>query len=133
MEIVSHKQKMLYAMESNAKGNNNFAVKVISTENVEGKSCIFLKKYGRSKKNESNFFSHFSSYDLHQLVEKLTSLEYYYNFKVLTCDIQRMSFFKIKDHHHHHHHHHHKPFTSLFYILFGMYDMGKASHAHLNT
>ena len=30
-------------MESNAKGNNNFATKVISTENVE-------KKRGRSKK-----------------------------------------------------------------------------------
>ena len=25
-------------MESNAKGNDNFAIKVISTENVEGKS-----------------------------------------------------------------------------------------------
>ena len=31
---------MSHAMESNAKRNNNFAIKVISTENVEGKSYI---------------------------------------------------------------------------------------------
>ena len=40
---------MLDATESNAKGNNNFATKVISAENVE-------KKKGRSKKKESNLF-----------------------------------------------------------------------------
>ena len=34
---------MLDAMQSNAKWNDNFAIKVISTENVEGKSSIFLK------------------------------------------------------------------------------------------
>ena len=34
---------MLEAMESNATGNDNFAVKVISTENVEGKSSIKKK------------------------------------------------------------------------------------------
>ena len=32
---------MLDAMESNAKGNDNFSTKVISTENIEGKSYIF--------------------------------------------------------------------------------------------
>ena len=32
---------MLDAMESNAKGNDNFSTKVISTEKVEGKSYIF--------------------------------------------------------------------------------------------
>ena len=36
-----NKWKLLDAMESNAKGNDNFAIKVISTENVEGKSYIF--------------------------------------------------------------------------------------------
>ena len=35
MEIVNHRQKMLVAMETNAKKNDNFATKVISTENVE--------------------------------------------------------------------------------------------------
>ena len=35
MEIVNHIHKMLDAMESNAKGNDNFATYVISTENVE--------------------------------------------------------------------------------------------------
>ena len=35
---------MLDAMESNAKGNDNFAIKVISTKNVEGSSSIFKKK-----------------------------------------------------------------------------------------
>ena len=44
MEIVNHRRKMLDAMESNAKGNDNFAIKVISTENVDGKTYIFKKK-----------------------------------------------------------------------------------------
>ena len=53
MEIVNHGLKMLDAMKSNAKVNDNFATKMISTENVEKKKC------GRSKKKESNllFFS----------------------------------------------------------------------------
>ena len=42
MEIVDHRRKMLDAMESNAKRNDNFAIKVISTDNVEGKSYIFF-------------------------------------------------------------------------------------------
>ena len=50
MEIVNQRQKMLNAMESNAKGNDNFAAKMISTENVE-------KKCGRSKKKESNLLT----------------------------------------------------------------------------
>ena len=49
---------MLDAMESNAKENDNFAIKVISTENVDGKS--YIKKNGRSKKKESNLFFPFS-------------------------------------------------------------------------
>ena len=32
---------MLDAIESNAKGNDDFAIKVISAENVERKSYIF--------------------------------------------------------------------------------------------
>ena len=43
MEVVNHRRKMLDAMESNAKGNDNFAIKLISTENVEGKSSIKKK------------------------------------------------------------------------------------------
>ena len=46
MEIVNHTRKMLDAMESNAKGNDNFATKVISMENVE--------KMWKSKKKELN-------------------------------------------------------------------------------
>ena len=34
MEIVYQRWKILDAMESNPKGNDNFATKVISTENV---------------------------------------------------------------------------------------------------
>ena len=49
MEIVHQRRKMLDAMESNPKGNDNFATKLKSTENVE-------KKYKRSKKEESNLF-----------------------------------------------------------------------------
>ena len=37
MEIVNHRQKMLHATERNAKGNDNFVSKVISSENVEKK------------------------------------------------------------------------------------------------
>ena len=42
-------------MESNSKGKKNFATELISTENVEGKSCS-LKKCGRTKKKKSNLF-----------------------------------------------------------------------------
>ena len=49
MEIFNQRRKMLDATESNAKGNDNFATKVISTENVE-------KKCKRSKKEETNSF-----------------------------------------------------------------------------
>ena len=56
---------MLDAMESNAKGNDNFAIKVISTENVDGKSYIFLKRNMEEvrRKNQTYFF-HFPSYYL---------------------------------------------------------------------
>ena len=46
MEIVNQTRKMLDAMESNAKGNDNFATKVISMENLE--------KMWKSKKKELN-------------------------------------------------------------------------------
>ena len=52
MEIVNRRRKLLDAVESYAKRNNNCAIKVISTENVEGKSSIKKK----SKKKESNVF-----------------------------------------------------------------------------
>ena len=56
-------------MESNAKGNDNFAIKVISTENVDGKSYIFLKRNMEEvrRKNQTYFF-HFPSYYLEWLV-----------------------------------------------------------------
>ena len=44
---------MLDSTESNAEVNNDFATKLISTENVEGKSPS-LRKCGRSKKKKSN-------------------------------------------------------------------------------
>ena len=34
MEIVNQRRKTLNTMECNAKGNDNFATKMISTENV---------------------------------------------------------------------------------------------------
>ena len=49
MEIVHQRRKMLDVMESNFKGNDNFATKVTSTENEE-------KKCERSKMEESNLF-----------------------------------------------------------------------------
>ena len=56
MEIVNHIRKILDAMEINAKGNNNFSIKIIRTKIAEGKSYIFTKKYGKSKKKDSNLF-----------------------------------------------------------------------------
>ena len=41
MEIINLTRKSLNTMESTAKGNDNFAIKVIITESVEGKSSIF--------------------------------------------------------------------------------------------
>ena len=49
MEIVNQRRKMLDAMESNAKENDNLATKVTSMENVE-------KNFKGSKKEESNLF-----------------------------------------------------------------------------
>ena len=49
MEIINQRRKMLDAMESNAKGNDNFASKVISIKNVE-------KKCKKCKKKESHLF-----------------------------------------------------------------------------
>ena len=44
MEIVNQRQKMLDAMESSPKGNNNFAIKVVSTENVEKNAKVVRRK-----------------------------------------------------------------------------------------
>ena len=41
MKVVNHRPKILDATESNAKGNDNFPIKVISTENGERRSSIF--------------------------------------------------------------------------------------------
>ena len=38
MGIVNHIRKILDAMEINAKGNNNFSIKMISTKTAEGKT-----------------------------------------------------------------------------------------------
>ena len=44
MEIVNQRRKMLDAMESSPKGNNNFAIKVVSTENVEKNAKVVRRK-----------------------------------------------------------------------------------------
>ena len=47
-------------MESNGKENDNFAIKVISTENVEWKSSIFKKNMKEvRRKSQTYFFSIF--------------------------------------------------------------------------
>ena len=58
---------MLDAMESNAKGNDNFAIKVIRTENVEEKSYIFKKNMEEVRRKIQTYFFHFSSYYLERL------------------------------------------------------------------
>ena len=50
MEIVHQKRKILKAMESNPKGNDNFATKLISTENLE-KNVTEVRR-----KNQTYFF-----------------------------------------------------------------------------
>ena len=45
MEIVTHRKKMLDATESNAKGNVNFATKVISTENKDKNTEEVTRKH----------------------------------------------------------------------------------------
>ena len=52
MEIVNHKQKMLDATESNAKGSDDFATKVISMENVDKKNVEEVRR-----KNQTSSFS----------------------------------------------------------------------------
>ena len=98
MEIVHQRQNILYDMESSPKGNDNFATKVISTENVE-------KKCKRCKKEESNLF-------LFQVIN-------------LGDDLKLPP--RGNDHHHR------KQFSSLFYMLFRMYNMDKTYDAHLNA
>ena len=67
MEIVNHRWKILDARESNAKGNDNFAIKVISIENVEGKSYIFQINMEEIRKKNQTYFFHFPSYYLERL------------------------------------------------------------------
>ena len=56
MEIVNDRWKMLDAMESNAKGNDNFAIKVIIIENVKGKSSIKKNRKGVRRKSQTYLF-----------------------------------------------------------------------------
>ena len=55
--IINKKCWMLW--RSNAKENNNFAIKMISTENVEGESSIFNKKIMEEVRRKSQ--TYFSS------------------------------------------------------------------------
>ena len=65
MEIVNHRRKMLDATESNAKRNDDFAIKVTSMENVEEESYVKKKQKTKEirRKNQTYFF-HFPSYYL---------------------------------------------------------------------
>ena len=66
MEIVNHRRKMLDAMESNAKKNDNFAMKVLSTDNVDGKLYLKKNKEEVRRKNQTYFF-HLLIYYLERL------------------------------------------------------------------
>ena len=68
MEIFNHRQKLLDALEINAKKNDNFAIKVISTESVDGKSYIKKNKIEEVRRKNQTYFFHFSSYYLERLV-----------------------------------------------------------------
>ena len=60
MEIVNQRRKVLDAMETNAKGNDNFAIKVISSENVEGKSSIKKKNREEVRRKSQTYLFLFS-------------------------------------------------------------------------
>ena len=49
MEIFNHRQKLLDALEINAKKNDNFAIEVISTESVDGSSCYLIGEKDQGK------------------------------------------------------------------------------------
>ena len=51
-------------MESNTKKNDNFAIKVTSTENVDRKSYTFFKKMEEVRRKNQTYFFHFPSYYL---------------------------------------------------------------------
>ena len=56
METVNYRRKMLDAMHSNTKGNDNFAIKVIITENIEGKSFIKKNREEVRRKSQTYLF-----------------------------------------------------------------------------
>ena len=76
MEIVNPRRKMLDAMESNAKGNGNFAIKVIK-EKQKGKVPFFKKNMEEVRRKNQTFFS-FS-----KLLTWTTSLKITFSGKVL--------------------------------------------------
>ena len=53
---------MLHAMEFNAKENDNFVIKVKSTEIIDGKSYIEKKRNGRRRRKELKLFFPFSKW-----------------------------------------------------------------------
>ena len=60
MEIVKQRRKILDAMDSNAKGNDNFifAIKLISTKDLQGKSSSFKRSVEEvRRKNQTYIFS----------------------------------------------------------------------------
>ena len=76
MKIVIHRPKILDSMESNAKGNDNFPVKVISTENGERRSSIF-------KKNMEEVRIKYRTYFFSKLLPWATSLKVTFSAKLL--------------------------------------------------
>ena len=57
MGIVNHRRQMLEAMESNAKGNDNFAAKVINTKTLERNSSLKRKVGEVRRKSQISLIS----------------------------------------------------------------------------
>lgn len=57
MGIVNHRRQMLDAMESNAKGNDNFAAKVINTKTLERNSSLKRKVGEVRRKSQISLIS----------------------------------------------------------------------------
>ena len=57
MGIVNHRRQMLDPMESNAKGNDNFAAKVINTKTLERNSSLKRKVGEVRRKSQISLIS----------------------------------------------------------------------------
>ena len=80
MGIVNHRRQMLDAMESNAKGNDNFAAKVINTKTLERNSSLKRKVGEVRRKSQISLISKLLLWAISLKVTSSGQLLYLWNF-----------------------------------------------------